>query len=163
MTGFPKVPLRLMEPLAPKIDSPAGRRGPGLTGLMVSRLKGRPFYGQAMGQLRLTCTFSAECAQPEGCGIALSGDEYICRLRRSYTTLRAKRASLRKEAINCGEAATTTLAPSGASNLRTISGEAAVNHKNLFTQPFYITFLYNLWRSRAPFQIELDTPFIHTK
>lgn len=66
MTGFPKVPLRLMEPLAPKIDSPAGRRGPGLTGLTVSRLKGRPFYGQAMGQLRLTCTFSAECAQPEG-------------------------------------------------------------------------------------------------
>ena len=31
--------------------------------LTVSRLKGRPFYGQAMGQLRLTCTFSAECAQ----------------------------------------------------------------------------------------------------
>ena len=31
--------------------------------LSVSRLKGRPFYGQAMGQLRLTCTFSAECAQ----------------------------------------------------------------------------------------------------
>ena len=31
--------------------------------LTVSRLKGRPFYVQAMGQLRLTCTFSAECAQ----------------------------------------------------------------------------------------------------
>ena len=81
MTGFPKVPLRLMEPLAPKIDSPAGRRGPGLTGLTVSRLKGRPFYGQAMGQLRLTCTFSAECVQPEGCGIAaFGGDKYIFRL-----------------------------------------------------------------------------------
>ena len=39
-----------------------------MTALTVSRLKGRPFYGQAMGQLRLTCTFSAECAQPEGCG-----------------------------------------------------------------------------------------------
>ena len=34
--------------------------------LSVSRLKGRPFYGQAMGQLRLTCTFSAECAQRVG-------------------------------------------------------------------------------------------------
>ena len=66
MNGFPKVPLRLTEPLAPKIDSPAGRRGPGLTGLTVSRLKGRPFYGQAMGQLRLTCTFSVECAQRVG-------------------------------------------------------------------------------------------------
>ena len=44
------------------------RRFSGLTGLTVSRLKGRPFYGQAMGQLRLTCTFSAECAQSEGCG-----------------------------------------------------------------------------------------------
>ena len=110
-----------------------------MTGLTVSRLKGRHFYGQAMGQLRLTCTFSAECAQPEGCGITLSGDEYICRLRLSYTILRAKRASLRKEAINCGEAATTTLAPSGASNLRTLNGEAAVNPKNLFTQPFYTT------------------------
>ena len=31
--------------------------------LTVSRLKGKPFYGQAVGQLRLTCTFSAECAQ----------------------------------------------------------------------------------------------------
>ena len=31
-----------------------------------------------MGQLRLTCTFYAECAQPEGCGIAaFGGDEYI--------------------------------------------------------------------------------------
>ena len=39
-----------------------------LTRLTVSRSKGRPFYGQAMGQLRLTCTFSAECAQREGCG-----------------------------------------------------------------------------------------------
>ena len=49
-----------------------------MTALTVSRLKGRPFYGQDMGQLRLTCTFSAECAQPEGCGIAaLGGDEYI--------------------------------------------------------------------------------------
>ena len=123
--------------------------------LTVSRLKGRPFYVQAMGQLRLTCTFSAECAQPEGCGIALSGDEYICRLRRSYTILRAKRASLRKEAINCGEAATTTLAPSGASNLRTLSGEAAVNPKNLFTQSFYTTFLHNPRRSRAPFSRKL--------
>ena len=34
--------------------------------LTVSRLKGRPFYVQAMGQLRLTCTFSAECAQRVG-------------------------------------------------------------------------------------------------
>ena len=31
-----------------------------------------------MSQLRLTCTFYAECAQPEGCGIAaFGGDEYI--------------------------------------------------------------------------------------
>ena len=52
------------------------RRFLGLTALTVSRLKGRPFYGQAMGQLRLTCTFSAECAQAEGCGIALAGDEF---------------------------------------------------------------------------------------
>ena len=34
--------------------------------LTVSRLKGRPFYGQAMGQLRLTGTFSAECVQRDG-------------------------------------------------------------------------------------------------
>ena len=51
----------LIKPLQPPWR--AGKTGkPGLT---VSRLKGRPFYGQAMGQLRLTCTFSAECAQPE--------------------------------------------------------------------------------------------------
>ena len=49
-----------------------------MTALTVSRLKGRPFYGQAKGQLRLTCTFSAECAQSEGCCIAaFGGDEYI--------------------------------------------------------------------------------------
>ena len=49
-----------------------------MTALTVSRLKGRPFYGQAMGHFRLTCTFSAECAQTEGCGIAaFGGDEYI--------------------------------------------------------------------------------------
>ena len=54
-----------------RVDGPWGRgflRGLSLTRLTVSRSKGRPFYGQAMGQLRLTCTFSAECAQREGCG-----------------------------------------------------------------------------------------------
>ena len=54
-----------------RVDGPSGRgflRGLSLTRLTVSRSKGRPFYGQAMGQLRLTCTFSAECAQREGCG-----------------------------------------------------------------------------------------------
>ena len=91
---------------------------------------------------------------PEDCGIALSGDEYICRLRRSYTILRAKRASLRKEAINCGEAATTTLAPSGVSNLRTLSGEAAVNPKNLFTQPM---------AKPCPLFTKTDTISIQTK
>ena len=85
--------LRLTEPLAPKVDGPAGPRGLRFDG-------------------------------PEGCGIALSGDEYICRLRRGCTVLRAKRASLRKEAINCGEAATITLAPIGASNLRTLRPKA---------------------------------------
>ena len=58
---MPSAPV-LIKPLQPPWR--AGKTGkPGLT---VSRLKGRPFYGQAMGQLRLTCTFSAECAQPDG-------------------------------------------------------------------------------------------------
>ena len=47
--------------------------------LTVSRLKGRPFYGQAKGQLRLTCTFSAECAQREEM-------HPFCRLRRRLST-----------------------------------------------------------------------------
>ena len=49
-----------MPPEAAALPEAAKTIKPGLT---VSRLKGRPFYGQAMGQLRLTCTFSAECAQ----------------------------------------------------------------------------------------------------
>lgn len=100
----------------------------------------------------------------EGCGIALSGDEYICRLRRSYTILRAKRASLCKEAINCGEAATTTLAPSGASNLRTLSGAKPLSILRTFlhnpsTQPFYTTHgeavppFHENWQHRNPYQI----------
>ena len=47
-------------------NRPCGRGKSIQPRLTVSRLKGRPFYGQAMGQLRLTCTFSAECAQRVG-------------------------------------------------------------------------------------------------
>ena len=55
------------EPLAPRAVRPGGAINPRPRKTTVGRLKGRPFYGQAKGQLRPTCTSYAGCAhQPSG-------------------------------------------------------------------------------------------------
>ena len=52
-------------------DRPVGRRVLKFNdpiGQSTTRLQGKPFYGQAKGQLRLNCTSPAERAQAEGRG-----------------------------------------------------------------------------------------------
>ena len=65
------------EPLAPRAVRPGGAINPRPRKTTVGRLNGRPFYEQAKGQLRPTCTSYAGCAhQPSGIQVSTDKSHY---------------------------------------------------------------------------------------